>query len=322
MTLTELAKLAHVSTSTASKAFAQSSEVNEQTRNMIFEVAKRNGCFKKFYRSEYPGYVIAVICPEFNSTYYSNLISRMQECLAKYNSEMCVAATGFSVETEAKLIEYYDRYNTVDGIIVINGGSTIPDSRCIPVATVSRYSDNAGDINVVLNLSAPLDEAVVRLLESGAESYGFIGDRYTGSRLERYKRVLSKHGIAINDDFMVATEGRFEQCGYDGATELISRGKLPRAILCAYDRIAYGAMRAFSDKGIKIPDDVAIFSIDDAPNSEYLTPSLTSITHAIDETCAAISEALVKKIKGEPFAEEIKIACTLSWRESTEIRSK
>ena len=102
--------------------------------------------------------------------------------------------------------------------------------------------------------------------------------------------------------------------------ELVSKGKLPRVVLCSYDRIAYGAMRAFSDKGIKIPDDVAIMSIDDAPNSEFLTPSLTSITHAIDETCNAICEALIKKIKGEPFAEEIKIACTLSWRESTEIK--
>ena len=61
MTLTELAKLAHVSTSTASKAFAGSPEVNEQTREMIFEVAKRAGCFKKFCKSDYPGYVIAVI---------------------------------------------------------------------------------------------------------------------------------------------------------------------------------------------------------------------------------------------------------------------
>jgi DNA-binding LacI/PurR family transcriptional regulator len=46
MTLTELARLAHVSTSTASKAFAQSSEINQETKEMIFEVAKQNGCFK------------------------------------------------------------------------------------------------------------------------------------------------------------------------------------------------------------------------------------------------------------------------------------
>ena len=203
MTLTELAKLAHVSTSTASKAFAGSPEVNEQTREMIFEVAKRAGCFKKFYRSDYPGYVIAVICPEFNSTYYSNLISRMQECLAKYNSEMCVAATGFSLETEQKLIEYYDKYNTVDGIIVINGFSELPESRRIPVATVSHYSDSRGDINLQLNMSAPLEEAIIRLKESGAKTYGFIGDKYTGARLRRYERILGKHELEIKDEHKI-----------------------------------------------------------------------------------------------------------------------
>ena len=61
MTLTELARLAHVSTSTASKAFALSPEVNQETRDMIFEVAKQHGCFKKFYRTEYPGLVFAIM---------------------------------------------------------------------------------------------------------------------------------------------------------------------------------------------------------------------------------------------------------------------
>ncbi len=46
LTLTKLAKLANVSVSTASKAFSMSSEVNEQTREEIFRIAKEHGCFK------------------------------------------------------------------------------------------------------------------------------------------------------------------------------------------------------------------------------------------------------------------------------------
>jgi DNA-binding LacI/PurR family transcriptional regulator len=68
-----------------------------------------------------------------------------------------------------------------------------------------------------------------------------------------------------------------------------------------------------------VPEDVAVFSVDDAPSSEYFKPSLTSVNHAIDETCEAVSTAIIKKIKGEPFAEEIRIVCPLSRRESTNI---
>lgn len=320
MTLTELAKLAHVSTSTASKAFAGSPEVNEQTREMIFEVAKRTGCFKKFYKSDYPGYVIAVICPEFTSTYYSGFIAKMQECLARYNSEMCVMATGFSRETEEKLIEYYDKYNTVDGIIVINGISELPESRRIPIANVSRFAEGRGDIEVTMNLTSPIEELVSEFCERGARSFGFVGDKYSPHRLAMFRKILEKRGIEVSDESVAILEDtRFEPCGRRGIEEILSRGNPPLVIFCSYDRIAYGAIRELLDRGYRVPEDVAVFSVDDAPSSEYFKPSLTSVNHAVDETCEAVSTAIIKKIKGEPFAEEIRIVCPLSRRESTDI---
>lgn len=61
ITLSKIAKLANVSVSTASKAFSGSTEVNEETREMIFDIAKKNECFKRFYNVKYPKLVIAII---------------------------------------------------------------------------------------------------------------------------------------------------------------------------------------------------------------------------------------------------------------------
>lgn len=61
ITLSKIAKLANVSVSTASKAFSGSTEVNEETREMIFDIAKKNECFKRFYNVKYPELVIAII---------------------------------------------------------------------------------------------------------------------------------------------------------------------------------------------------------------------------------------------------------------------
>ena len=63
MTLSKLARLANVAVSTASKAFSMSDDINEQTREEIFRVARENGCFKKFFNAKYPKFVIALICP-------------------------------------------------------------------------------------------------------------------------------------------------------------------------------------------------------------------------------------------------------------------
>ena len=53
MTLEKLAKIAHVSISTVSKAFSASPEVSAETRRYIFDIAKEHGCFEKYYKEKY-----------------------------------------------------------------------------------------------------------------------------------------------------------------------------------------------------------------------------------------------------------------------------
>ena len=319
MTLTELARLAHVSTSTASKAFALSPEVNEQTRNLIFDVARANGCFKKFYRSEYPGLFFAVICPEFESTYYSSFIFEMQKHLSRYNSEVAVAATGFDPGTEQRLIEYYQRYHTADGIIVIDGSSSPMGKSEIPIATIDSHAPFKGDVNISNNIQNAINYMIKNWAECSVKDVGFIGERYTSGRLEHLKEAMMLSKIPVKDEFITVTSARFEQAGYLGARELVSRGKLPRAIMCAYDRIALGAIKAFGEFGIRVPEDVAIFSVDDAPFAQYSTPSLTSISTRVDLACQAVVSSLMAKIKGEPFESEIKIERELRVRDSSKI---
>ena len=320
MTLTELARLAHVSTSTASKAFALSPEVNEQTRNLVFDVAKANGCFKKFYSSEYPGLFFAIICPEFESTYYTALVSEMQKALSCYNAEIAVASTGFNIKTEERLIEYYQRYNTADGIIIIDGYTEISQKSEIPIVTVNHLPNFKGLINV----SASAQESIISMIEhwakAGVREIGFIGDYYTKVRLNSLKSALAHTNLPINEDLFIVTKERLEDCGYVGAKKLTASGNLPRALFCAYDRIAIGAIRAFLELGVKVPDDIAIFSIDDAPFAQYSTPSITSISPKVNEVCQAVVTSLMAKIKGEPFESEIEIDCELKLRESSVIK--
>ena len=105
MTLSKLAKLANVSVSTASKAFSGSGEVNDETREMIFAVAKKYGCFKKFYNAKYPKLVIAIIAPEFESAYYTSYLSYLQKNLQDKGCEVCFSATDFDTEKEKSLVE-------------------------------------------------------------------------------------------------------------------------------------------------------------------------------------------------------------------------
>ena len=128
ITLSKIAKLAHVSVSTVSKAFSMSKEVNPETREIIFQIAREHHCFKKYYNAKYPKLVIAVICPEFDSLYYAKWLAEIQRYAGKFNCEICVASTNFNKETEQEIIEYYSNYTAVDGIIIIQKLSEIKNN--------------------------------------------------------------------------------------------------------------------------------------------------------------------------------------------------
>lgn len=141
ITLSKLANLAHVSVSTVSKAFSMSEEVSEQTREEIFRIAKEYGRFKKYYKAKYPKTVIAVICPEFKSRFYSDALSALQQYLSGFNCEICVASTDFSPEKRRDLL----RYTAVDGIIVIDGHVELEEEMELPLAAEALMAHLMGE---------------------------------------------------------------------------------------------------------------------------------------------------------------------------------
>ena len=318
MTLTELAKLAHVSTSTASKAFSMSDEVNEQTRNLIFDTAKKHGCFKKFYRAEYPNCVIAVLCPEFESAYYSNLLSIMKRALAEVGAEMCVSEGGFSARPVDELIKYYDKFNTVDGIIVIGGYSESVAKHEIPIAVVGDEPKSA-DIVISPDISGAIDEAMKYFKERRVMRVGFVGDRYTSRRARLIKESARLYSMDFSECDSVIADDRFERGGYLGMKELISRDTPPRVVFMGYDRMAIGAMRAVYEAGLRIPEDIAIVGVDNDPQSEFLAPSLSSISHSGYEACRSAARELTNKIRGSEYRSFIKIDGSFILRESATI---
>ena len=85
----ELAKLCNVSVSTVSKAFSNTEDISSDTKKLIFETAKKEGCYGKFYKHKYPKRIIAIICPEIASNYYSIFIEELQRLIESDNG-ICI----------------------------------------------------------------------------------------------------------------------------------------------------------------------------------------------------------------------------------------
>ncbi len=285
MTLSKLAKLCNVSVSTASKAFSGSPDINEDTRKMIFSVAREHNCFDEFFSARYPRPVVAVFCPEFASGYYSQYLRCLEKYFSAKNIKMSVSITEFSEETLRSLLEYYSCYVKVSGIILL-GQSPIP-VKSLPAVEIINSK----------KIQMAIDEAVKTLKTFGHKKIGYIGEPLCGGKFEGIKNALAKNGLQIEEKFIIEDAARMEIGGYEAAKSLMKKGELPTALFFSYDQMAIGAMRAFSESGIKIPEDISICSFDDIPECEYLVPSLSSIGVDFDEASFLTSELLIKMMK-------------------------
>ncbi len=316
ITLSKLAKLANVSVSTASKAFSMSDEVSEQTRELIFSVAKKHGCFKNFFRAKYPKCVAAIICPEFNSLYYTRALSFISEYLSNKNWEICVAATNFSSKTEETLIEYYYKYSNVDGIIVISSTSRAPCPDDIPIVFINskHYTQSCSLIRE--DYTDSMIESISYLKSRGVSDIGFIGETLTRGKLELFKSAMEQVGLFVNSNFIRTTDTRFEKGGYSAMRELLELPKHPRAVICAYDYMAIGAMKCVSDMGFRVPGDIAVMGMDNVPEAEYLNPPLASISSPIEELCHLAAEELMQRLDSSYSPRKITVPSSFFLRNS------
>lgn len=318
MTLTKIAKEAHVSVSTASKAFSGSNEVSEETRELVFRVAKSHGCFKKFYNAKYPKLVIAVIAPEFSSSHYTRYLSLIQQQLT--NCELCVSTSNFSDACEKDLIDYYYKHSNIDGMILIDPSSVPPATMEIPVAVLCSAkkisTHSAHYTSVYIDYHTAIKEALSYLNENGINDVGFLGETHTQRKEDLFRKMTAEVGIPISERNIIRSSDRFETGGYSAIEKILQDRKPPRAMLCAYDNMAIGAITCLKDHGYRVPEDVAILGMDDLPEACFLNPPLASITSSPEERCRLVAEAILRRINAEPVDNEITIAARFQLRRS------
>lgn len=317
--MSKLAKLAHVSVSTVSKAFSMSAEVNAETREMIFDIARKNGCFKKFYTAKYPRYVIAVICPEFQSRYYSSMISLVQKKLSDYNCEICVAATDFSNESRKTLLEYYDKYTDVDAIIIVDGKIELESNIEVPTVIVGHNDDNNCFVSIDIDYMPAVTEAIEYLKNKNITKIGYIGEKFTTDKKKKFITAMEENFGGYDESLISVVDDRFEKGGYNAMQKLIDSKNIPRAILCGYDNMAIGAIRCIYENGLSVPNDIAVIGFNDIPEAKYLNPPLSSIDPHMDTICNIAVSSILDKLSGKDVEMKHKIIPTFNLRKSAEI---
>ena len=304
MTMRELAKLANVSVSTVSKAFHDADDISEETRQMIFRVAREYGCYGKFYKGKFHKQVIAIICPEIGSGFYAAYVERLQRIIRAHNGIALISADEFSEAAQAELLDYYASYLRVDGIVAFSLKKPIKKGYDIPIVSLFSAPDPRID-TVSINLEAPMEESVALLRSLGHEKIAFLGEQLTMAKAAMFRKIISDASAPV-----IQSEFRFEKAGEDAVEQLLARETDCTALICAYDNIALGAIRQLRRRGYRVPEDVSVVGIDNIASSEHVETALTTIDTNPDEVCMLAWDIIQKKQQSKYYRSNQAITIT------------
>lgn len=297
MNLSKLAQIANVSVSTVSKAFSDSKEISEQTKEMILKVAKEHGCYDKYYKPKYHKKLIAVICPEMLGIHYTQMATYLNNEITSHGGTMLLSVFDFSPHKEQELIDYYTRFSNADGIIVIEPTGVIKNSSDIPIVQIGNDNESKNVDCVKVDANEAIDDAFRYLKGKGYKSFGFIGEKYAKQEYDYFLNGLKRNYINDNQAYIQISESRFYDAGYYAMDRFIKEKTIPDVIFGAYSHITVGIMQRLKEEGLCIPGDISIISMDDITSVPYSDTKMSCIKMHLDEVCATALDLLFQKIE-------------------------
>jgi DNA-binding LacI/PurR family transcriptional regulator len=306
--LQEVARRARVSIATVSRVLNGSDKVVPETRSTVERALRDLGyrpsrVARRLRMKDGHAHLVGLIIPDIQNPFYAEIARGVEDAAyaARYALLLCN-----SDENPEKERFYLDVMcdESVDGIVLPPFDETdraVADilTQNIPVVCVDRSLSNVKtDLVEVDNYEGAL-QAVNHLLEKGHKSIGLIEGRpHVSTSRERrrgYLDALAARDIAPRKDLMRA--GDFKQeSGRLLASELLALKRPPTALFVCNNLMTVGALAALHQRGLRVPQDVAVVGFDDLPWAEALDPPLTVVRQPAYEVGQQAMELLLRRI--------------------------
>ena len=290
-TIKDVAKNAGVSISTVSRVLNNSAFVDELTKQRVILSAQElhytpNQAARSLTRSETK--TIGLILPGLFGEYFSEVLRGMDRIASAEDFDIMISGSksiGTKFEKSIRAMS-----GRVDGLIIM---SPIIKSSLLremipvrmPAVLLNANEENSMFDTVNVNNSEGAFVSVNHLIRLGHKRIALISgvEESYDSQLRRagYRKAMMSNGLG---QFIIEVNGSFTRMsGRVAAEELMSLQERPTAIFAANDAMAIGAMDAVQERGLRIPDDLAMVGFDDIPMSQYSNPKLTTIRIALEQ---------------------------------------
>lgn len=309
--LKDVAELAGVSVKTVSNVvngYAHvRSETRERVQQAIDQLGYRPNLSARSLRGGRSG-VIALAVPELDVPYFAELARHIVTIAGRSGLTVLIDQTEGDAEQE-RLVVSGIRDQLIDGLILNPLALTEDDlagrEDSTPLVLIGeRIHGDIADHVVIDNVRAARD-ATEHLIGLGRRRIAAIGAQSVPSgmtailRERGYREAMGAAGLAVDEVLLRSAQHFHRIDGYDAMRQLLELPDRPDAVFCFNDLLALGALRALSEAGVTVPDDVAVIGFDDVDDGRFSTPSLSTISPDKGEIAKLALDLLRRGLGGE-----------------------
>lgn len=329
-TLKDVARLACVDVSTVSRALNNTSYVHPDTKARIYAAAKELGYHPNVMAQALRAgrrHTIGVVVPRLHLAIFSEILQGIEEEGRQQGYATLICVTEDNPATEKECLNRL-RGGFADGIIIVatgRNGRLLRDIRAsgIPILQLVRKQELRISSVTVDYVSCGYD-AVQFLYKKGCRQIGLIsGSLHLAPYKERqdgYQKAVRELGLDENYSECSEPVNSFEY-GYECAEQLLDENEDLDAIIAAVDIQGLGAIRALTERGAKIGEEVRVVSLTGHAVGGMLETSMTSMEMPAHLMGSKAMRMIVEEIEApqaqKPGLQHLVLASTLVEREST-----
>lgn len=327
VTIKDVARLAGVSTATVSRVLANEGYVSEEARKSVLAAMaqlhyqpSRVARSLRTQRSK----ILGLIISDIQNPFFISLVRAVEDVAQQHHYGVFLCNADENSEKEQFYLDLMQA-EQVAGVIV--SPTKEREDPClqlltadIPFVVVDRKMADVEVDTVVVDNTQSTYELINHLIEDGHRRIGAvigITIATTGrERYEGYMRALQEHQLPLSPDLLRTGMPR-EEVGSRLAGELLDLPEPPTAIFTGNNLLTQGALRAISQRGLSIPNDIALAAFDELEWMSLVQPGLTVIKQPTYEIGKMAAELLLQRIAnpGQP-AQQVVAKGILNIRQS------
>ena len=318
VTLKQIAENLGISITTVSKALKDYPDVSKKTKALVKKEAKKlrykPNVFAVNLRTK-ESKTVGLIIPEVVHHFFSSVINGIIEQAEKKGYLVIILQSNESYKLEKKQIDLLIS-KRVDGIMISLANKTVDISHLkrvkeleVPLVMFDKISKLVDCSKVIINDREAAYMATKHLIDRGCKRIAhFRGALLPQNSIDRflgYKKALQDHGLEYDSSLVYICENVDYEDGIKAANQLLEDHDDVDGIFAITDLAAIGAISVFNEKGIRVPDDIAIMGFSNWFVSSAITPSLSTVDQPGYEMGKRTFKQLYKEMKARREDEKI-----------------